>query len=315
MELIGAEEMEIDEDDIVWEPQLRTITLQSFYGISSPTTKLRGTIKKHTMVVMLDSGATHNFISPAMVGYLKLSIEEARGLGVLLGTGVSVNRTGVCRNVQVTLQDMSFTTDSIVLELGNLDVILGMQWLRTLGKCQIDWEKHEYIFWYQGRQVTLLGDPSLHVQLRSLKMAQAVDDVPMEMKTLLENFDHIFQEPTELPPVRGREHGITLYPGLGPVSVRPYHYPQVHKEIMEKSVVEMLATGIIRPSHSPYSSPVPLVKKKDKTWRFCVDYRMLNRATIPHKYPIPILISYLMNPMELNTSRNWTYDLVITKSV
>lgn len=118
---------------------------------------------------MIDSGATHNFISLAAVKLNKLKATTNPNLTVMLGTCIAVQGTGVCKEVAITLPSMSFSADFIVLELENADVILGVQWLRTLGKCTVDWDKNEWSFIYDGRPVTLMGDPTLHGQNVSLR--------------------------------------------------------------------------------------------------------------------------------------------------
>ncbi|TQD83717.1 hypothetical protein C1H46_030747 [Malus baccata] len=123
-------------------------------------------------------------------------------------------------------------------------------------------------------------------------MVEACDLNPLQLKQLQEvlgQFDTIFVLPTELPPSRVHNHQIPLIPGSKPPNIRPYHYGPLQKTEIEKAVQELLKAGFIRPSHSLFSCPVLLVKKKEGTWRMCMDYMELNAITIKDKYPIPLI--------------------------
>ena len=98
------------------------------------------------------------------------------------------------------------------------------------------------------------------------------EPVASEIQSILKRYEKVFAEPHGLPPNRKHEHKIQIREGVNPINVRPYRYAHVQKNEMERMVKEILEVGIIRVSHSPYSSPVILVRKKDGSWRFCVDY-------------------------------------------
>ena len=200
-----------------------------------------------------------------------------------------------------------------------MDVILGMQWLYSLGVTEMDWKIFTMTFFHENRKEIVKGDPSLtktQVSLKSLnkswtdsgqgylvecraleariinmdRQEEEVANIRQErIQSVITRFQDVFEWLEELPPRRDIEHHIHLKGGTYPVNVRPYRYAFQQKEEMKKPVDEMLSSGIIRPSTSPFSSPVLLVRKKDGSWRFCVDYRTLNNITIPYKFPIPII--------------------------
>ncbi|GKA70256.1 putative mitochondrial protein [Tanacetum coccineum] len=106
---------------------------------------------------------------------------------------------------------------------------------------------------------------------------------------LLASFEDVFAIPNTLPPHRTHDHRIVLQEGAPPINIRPYKHPPTQKDAIELMVKELLETGVIRLSHGHFSSPIVMVKKKDGTWRMCMDYRKLNQYTIKDKFPIPVI--------------------------
>nr|GEX08948.1 putative reverse transcriptase domain-containing protein [Tanacetum cinerariifolium] len=102
------------------------------------------------------------------------------------------------------------------------------------------------------------------------------------------NFLEVFPENLPgLPPTRQVEFQINLIPGAAPVARAPYRLaPSEMKELSEQ-LQEHSDKGFIRPSSSPWGALVLFVKKKDGSFRMCIDYRELNKLTVKNRYPLP----------------------------
>ena len=115
------------------------------------------------------------------------------------------------------------------------------------------------------------------------------ESLPAALQALLCQYSVLFEMLKGLPPVRQHDHKIMLTDETRAVKLRPYRYSTIQKDEIEKMVLDMKEVGIIRDTTSSFASPVVLVKKKDGSWRLCVDYRELNKMTIKDKFPIHLI--------------------------
>lgn len=297
-----------------YEQEIPSISYHAFFGaMSTQTMKMYGTIRKQKVLILIDSGSTHNFLSIDTASKLQLPISTKERLTVVVGNGDKLHSQGHCSNVELQVQQHQFQVDFYLLSLHDYEVVLGTQWLSTVGPILWDFAKLTMTFKMQEKEIKLQGLTNiLHQYVDPRKMSKAAlkahqgflfqlnvtpnesqlqvagdFELGKQLQTLLQQYEDLFQESLNLPPVRAADHRIPLVPGAGAVAVRTYRYPYYQKIEIEKQIRELLSAGVIRPSNSPFSSPVILVKKKDNSWRMCIDYRALNKVTVKDKFPIP----------------------------
>ncbi|XP_070053472.1 uncharacterized protein [Nicotiana tomentosiformis] len=187
------------------------------------------------------------------------------------------------------MQGVSFDSDMLVLPIGGCNMVLGIQWLVPLGDILWNFRKVKMEFTIMGKKVSLRGiqPPAAKLiqseesqrgaaSLFSLE-AQAQDhEKTAELHSVLLKYNDIYEEPKELPPSREHEHKIVLKEGTASINKRPYKYPAIQKDEIEKMIDEMLNSGVLRHSTSPYSSPIvlfQLVRSFDPFGRSFPDFK------------------------------------------
>ena len=114
-----------------------------------------------------------------------------------------------------------------------------------------------------------------------------------ELKQLLYKYKNVFASSLE---ELGRTQLIKHSINTGnnpPVCLRPYRTSPRNRTEIDRQVNELLTHDLIQPSTSAYASPVVLVQKPDKSFRFCVDYRALNKQVAPDRFPLPLVSDVL----------------------
>ncbi|XP_061353237.1 uncharacterized protein LOC133298012 [Gastrolobium bilobum] len=165
MLLIGeVEDMgEEQEEEIVWgmeEPKGNRIdaTLNSLSGSNNPRSiQLQASIGKQEVSVLVDSGSSHNFIRRRLAEEIRLPMTKSSKMRVFMGSGEFLLCDRKCSNVSLNIQGHGFITDLWVIELSELNVILGMHWLTQLGKVTHDYNNLSMEFVWQGIPVQLSG--------------------------------------------------------------------------------------------------------------------------------------------------------------
>jgi hypothetical protein len=236
------------------------------------------------IVILFDSGATHDFIGRACTQKHQLDIQHSDSPYMISTLGRRMATKHIVMKTPLDLGGRVFKIRRIVLDGQGIDVILGMGWMK----------RHKAMLDTAARRVHLdspvHGSTTLQLSLPLVvppsvhhTVAQNLEDIPVVCE-----FPDVFPEDLPgLPLDQDVEFIIELQPSTTPISRRPYKITPKELTELKVQLNELLDKGYIRPSSSPWGCSTLFVNKKDQSLILCVDYRSLNAVTIKNKYPLP----------------------------
>nr|GEY61133.1 putative reverse transcriptase domain-containing protein [Tanacetum cinerariifolium] len=203
--------------------------------------------------ILFDTGADRSFISIAFSSLVNIN-PTPLGISydVKLADGKIVRIDTIIRGCTINFLNHPFNIDLMPVELGSFDVIIGMDWLRRCHAAIVCDEKLVQIP-YGNETLTFRGNTFM-AQISTKKEEDKSEGKQLKNVPIVQDFPEVFLED---------------FPGLPPA--RP----------------ELFDKGFIRPSSSPWGASVLFVKKKDGSFRMCIDYRELNKLTVKNRYPLP----------------------------
>ncbi|GJR56599.1 putative reverse transcriptase domain-containing protein [Tanacetum coccineum] len=223
--------------------------------------------------------------------------KQARGRAFMLGAEEArqdysnhcdrlVEIDKVIKGYKLEIEGHVFDIDLIPFGHGSFDVIIGMDWLSNYKTEIICHEKVVRIPLLDGKVLRVVGERSKE-KARLLMSTKASDKKQKEI-VVVRDFPEVFPDDLYgLPSIREIEFWIKLIPGETPVAKSPYRLTPSELEELSGQLKELQDKGFIRPSSSPWEAPVLFVKKKDGSFRMCIDYRELNKLTVKNSYPLP----------------------------
>ncbi|GJR94513.1 putative reverse transcriptase domain-containing protein [Tanacetum coccineum] len=257
-------------------------------------------LNNHYAFILFDLDADRSFMSTTFSTLLDITLDTLDvSYAVELADGRISETNTVLRGCTLGLLGHPFNIDLMPVELGSFDAIIGMDWLANHHAVIVCDEKivripyGDEVLIVQGdggsrrekSKLSIISCTKTHkyvergcliflAQVTKKEIENESEEKRLEDVPTVRNFLEVF--PEDLP-------GL---PPAAPVARAPYRLAPTKLQELSTQLQELFNKGFIRPSSSPWGAPVLFVKKKDGSFRTCIDYRELNKLNVKNRYPL-----------------------------
>ncbi|GJV48760.1 putative reverse transcriptase domain-containing protein [Tanacetum coccineum] len=264
--------------------------------------------------ILFDIGADRSFVSNTFSALINITPTTLKShYDVELADWKIIRVNTIIHGCTLNFMNHPFNINLIPVPLNSFEAIIGINWLTKYHGGIICDEKivcvpfgREMLI-FQGNENNQREESQLNiisctkaqeyfskgcdVFLAHITMKEAKDKSEgkrLEDVPIVRHFPEVFpKDLSGIPSARQVEFQIDLVLGAAPVAQAPYRLaPSKMKELAEQ-LQELSDKGFIRPNSSPWGAPVLFVKKKDRSFRMCIDYRELDKLTVKNRYPLP----------------------------